>query len=189
MIAPDYRLARPDDVSAINALAARSIQSLHVGSYSDAVISEAVEHAYGVDWQLIRDETYFVAIAAGVIVGAGGWSYRQTIAGAHGPNDPEPPVLTAGRDAARIRAFYIDPGYARHRIGTQLLTMSEQAASAAGFRRFELTATLPAVPFYMAFGYRAERDFDLPLPSGAQLRLRLMTKCLVNGTAEPQELR
>ncbi len=185
----EYRYARPDDVSSINELVARSIRSLHAGSYSDAIISEAIEHAYGVDWQLVRDQTYLVATAAGVLVGAGGWSYRGTIAGAHGPNDPEPPVLTPGVDAARIRAFYIDPDFARHGIGRELLAISEQAAYGAGFRQAELTSTRPAVPFYLAFGYGPKRDFDLPLPSGAQLRLRLMTKKLEPRAVTSRDIR
>ena len=171
-----WRLAEPADVSAINALTARSIRALHLGSYSDDVIDEAVRHAYGVDWQLVRDGTYFVAEIEGVIAGAGGWSYRQTIAGAHGPDSAAAPLLDPARDAARVRAFYVDPAYARRGVGRLLLRLSEGAAQAAGFTHAELTSTLPAVPFYAAFGYAPVRAFDLPMPSGTMLRLELMTK-------------
>jgi GNAT superfamily N-acetyltransferase len=175
---PACRRAAPGDVPAIEALAARSIRALHVGVYDDAIIDEAIEHAYGVDWQLVRDGTYFVATIAGAVVGAGGWSYRQTIAGAHGPNDPPANLLSPNVDAARIRAFYVDPGYARRGVGALLLNASERAALEVGFTRAELTATLPAVPFYAAYGYEPAGVYDLALPSGRFLKLRLMIKRL-----------
>ncbi len=171
-----WRLAEPADVPAINALTARSIRALHSGSYEDAVIEEDVSHAYGVDWQLVRDRTYLIAEIDGAVAGAGGWSYRQTIAGAHGPNDPAAALLDPQHDAARVRAFYVDPAHTRRGLGTFLLRLSEAAAREAGFTRAELTSTIPAVPFYAAFGYRPVRSFDMPLPSGLILRLKLMDK-------------
>lgn len=172
------RLAVPCDVPAIEALSARSVRASHAGAYADAVINEAIDHAYGVDWQLIRDWTYFVAIDHGAIVGAGGWSYRRTIAGAHGPEQPSAPRLSPANDAARIRAFYVDPGFARRGIGALLLARSEKAALEAGFNRVELTATMPAVPFYAANGYEQAGPFQLRLPSGRPLELRRMIKRL-----------
>lgn len=176
------RAAVPADIAAIDALAARSIRALHAGAYHSGVIEEAVAHAYGVDWQLVRDATYFVATVDGALAGAGGWSFRDTIAGAHGPDEPAAPPLVPGREAARLRAFYVDPAQARRGIGALLLGISERAAAAAGFRHAELTATLPAIPFYAAFGYREVGDLDLPLPSGTALRLRLMRKPLAPAT-------
>ncbi|WP_019832814.1 GNAT family N-acetyltransferase [Sphingomonas sp. PR090111-T3T-6A] len=180
-----WRLAEPADVPVINALAARSIRALHIGSYEDAVIEEAVHHAYGVDWQLIRDRTYFIAEIDGAVAGAGGWSYRQTIAGAHGPDEPAAALLDPGHDAARIRAFYIDPAYTRRGVGALLLWLSEAAAREAGFSKAELTSTVPAVPFYAAFGYRPVRPFDMALPNGSALRLELMDKSLIANPQEP----
>ena len=171
-----WRLAEPADVIGINALTARSIRALHTKSYDHDVIDEAISHAYGVDWQLVRDATYFVAEIDGVVAGAGGWSYRQTIAGAHGPDDPAGDLLDPAVDAARVRAFYVDPTYVRRGIGALLLRLSEDGARAAGFMKAELTSTIPAVPFYAAFGYSSVRMFDMQLPSGSILQLELMRK-------------
>lgn len=176
-----YRLACTEDVPTITALVARSIRALHSDSYEKDLIEEAIRHAYGVDWQLVRDQTYFVAEADGHIVGAGGWSYRRTLAGAHGPDAAPAPPLNPPIDAARVRAFYVDPAVARAGIGRALLEKSEAAAFKAGFRRAELTSTLPAVPFYASAGYREIEAYDLPLPSGAVLRLKLMSKVLPPG--------
>jgi GNAT superfamily N-acetyltransferase len=177
-----WRLAKAEDVPAINALTARSVRTRHVGWYAEAVIDEAVDHAYGVDWQLIIDGTYFVAEIAGEMAGAGGWSFRQTIAGAHGPDRPEPAPLDPARNAARVRAFYVDPLFHRRGVGAFLLGLSESAARRAGFRDCELTSTLPAAAFYAAQGYERVRGFDLALPSGALLELQLMRKSLGRGS-------
>lgn len=174
----EWRLAEPADVPIINALTARSIRALHTGSYNDAVIDEAIRYAYGVDWQLVRDRTYFVAEIDGAIAGAGGWSYRQTIAGAHSEDVPAAASLDPTRDLARIRAFYVDPVYARQGVGALLLGVSEAAALQAGFLNAELTSTLPAISFYAASGYRSTGGFELPLPSGSTLQLELMVKRL-----------
>lgn len=178
IVSGDIRLAVAEDVTTIEALIARSIRALHAGSYGDDVIEEAIAHAYGVDWQLVRDRTYFVVEAQSQVVGAGGWSYRQTLAGARGPDGAEPSTLDPLTEAARIRAFYIDPTFARQGLGRQLLQASETAALQAGFTAAELTATLPAITFYAAAGYRSIGPYDMGLPNGSVLHLRLMRKDL-----------
>jgi GNAT superfamily N-acetyltransferase len=178
-----WRPAEAHDVSAINALAARSIRALHTGSYDDAIITAAIEHAYGVDWQLVHDRTYFVVELDGVLAGAGGWSYRETIAGAHGPEDPPGSPLDPSSHAARVRAFYVEPGLARRGVGALLLRLSEDAAREAGFTQAELTATLPAVPFYARYGYLPTGAYVVPLPNGLSLTLESMTKRLAQPLA------
>lgn len=177
-VAMTWRLAQSGDVPVINQIAAKSIRALHQGHYEESVINSSIRYAYGVDWQLIRDGTYFIIEEKGAIIGAGGWSYRATIAGAHGPDEPAAVRLDPEQDAARIRAFYIDPDFARRGAGALLLRLSEDAARNAGFKRAELTSTLPAIPFYSALGYRSIRAFDLPLPDGVTLPLELMEKSL-----------
>lgn len=176
------RNAQPADVPAINALTARSIRALHVHHYDESVMESAIEHAYGVDWQLIRDGTYFVVEHEGAIAGAGGWSWRETIAGSHGPDDPAGRALDPARDAARVRAFYVDPGFARRGLGALLLSASEREARGAGFSVAELTSTLAAVEFYSARGYRSLGPYVLPLPDGLSLELVLMQKQLVDSS-------
>jgi GNAT superfamily N-acetyltransferase len=56
------------------------------------------------------------------------------------------PLLDPAIDAARIRAFFVHPDWARRGLARQLYEACERAASDAGFRRFELMATLPGVP-------------------------------------------
>ena len=69
-------------------------------------------------------------------------------AGAHDASQLDPSV-----DAAKIRAFFIDPGHARRGLGTLLLNHCESEAAARGFSRFEMMATLPGQKLYAARGY------------------------------------
>jgi GNAT superfamily N-acetyltransferase len=57
-------------------------------------------------------------------------------------------------EAARIRAFFVHPEWARRGIGAMILEVCESAAVAAGFTRLEMGATLTGVPLYLAKGYR-----------------------------------
>lgn len=115
------------------------------------VVSQHV-YAFVKQWDTYRPT---LETLDGTIAGAGGWSYRQTIAGAHSEDDPTAASLDATRDPARIRAFYVDPVYARRGVGDLLLGVSDAAALQAGFLKAELTSTLPAVSFYAASGYRS----------------------------------
>ena len=80
------------------------------------------------------------------------------------------------RDAAKIRAFFVHPDWARHGIGGLILEACEAAARAAGFRRLEMGATLSGVPFYKAKGYAEAEAQEAPLGNGELLMIVRMTK-------------
>src|SRR5688500_9897547 len=75
------RAATLDDVPALKELIALSARGLGRQDYSPAQIEAALEAAWGVDTELIRDGTYFVVTAAEEIVACGGWSRRRTLFG------------------------------------------------------------------------------------------------------------
>ena len=110
------------------------------------------------------------------IVGCGGWSKRRTLYGGDRYQAREDSLLDPQRDAARIRAFFVHPGWARRGIGAAILDACERAAVAAGFTRLEMGATLTGVPFYLAKGYRAVEDMAVPLPDGEVLAIVRMEK-------------
>jgi GNAT superfamily N-acetyltransferase len=143
------------DCAVLQALIARSIHVLGAADYSFEQIDAALQGAFGVDRQLIADGTYYVAEIGTRIVGCGGWSRRRTLFGgdAHAMRDSS--ELDPAHDAARIRAFFIDPDVARQGIGSALLARCEADATACGFRRLELMATLPGARLYAARGYVA----------------------------------
>jgi GNAT superfamily N-acetyltransferase len=85
-------------------------------------------------------------------------------------------LLDAQHDAARIRAFFVHPDWARRGIGRMLLEASEHAARAAGFTHFELGATLTGIPLYQRYGYAPVDQMNLPLTNGEVLPIVKMTK-------------
>jgi GNAT superfamily N-acetyltransferase len=188
---PDFqlRLARLDDAPALEALIARSARGLGIGEYAAAQVEAALAGAFGVDTQLIRDGSYFVAERAGVPVGCGGWSRRRTLFGGDADPNRDAGILDPARDAARIRAFFVDPAEARRGIGRALLERCEAEAWAAGFRAFELMATLPGVRLYEALGYRRGTPVDHPLRPGITIRFVPMSRVAAAADAGDQSAR
>ncbi|HKF50879.1 MAG TPA: GNAT family N-acetyltransferase [Candidatus Acidoferrales bacterium] len=176
------RLATPADVSALTQLIELSVRGLQAQDYSVSQIELALKHVYGVDTQLIADGTYFAVEStrgkAPLLVGCGGWSKRKTLYGGDAWNAREDSLLDPRRDAAKIRAFFVHPDWARHGIGTMILDACEAAARSAGFARCEMGATLTGVPFYRAKGYAELEHLDVPLPGGPSLPIIRMAKSL-----------
>ncbi len=170
------RLARPDDVPALEALIARSARGLSAPYYTAEQTEAAVRHVFGVDTRLVADRTYFVIEEEGRLVACGGWSRRRTLYGSDRDKSGPDPTLNPAVDPARLRAFFVDPGAARKGLGRRLVDECVRAARAAGFRALELVATLPGEPLYLACGFAVIERFDLELPEGVRLpvsRMRL----------------
>ena len=157
---------------------AASARELSRGDYTEAQIEAALGGAFGVDTQLIDDGTYFAVVAGDEIVACGGWSFRGTLFGADGHAGRSAAQLDPARDAARIRAFFIRPDWARRGLGRALLERCENAARARGFRRAELMATLPGHRLYKACGYAGEERRTYPLRDGVTIDFIPMSKDL-----------
>jgi GNAT superfamily N-acetyltransferase len=171
------RLAHPADIPTLRALIESSVLGLQANDYSPDQLKQALKTVYGVDTQLIVDGTYFVAeTEEGTIVGCGGWSRRKTLYGGDQFAARQDDLLDPARDAAKIRAFFIHPNYARKGIGAMILEACEQAAVAAGFSRLEMGATLTGVPFYAAKGYVALENQEAPMGEGLTLPIVRMGK-------------
>jgi len=175
------RKARLEDAPALATLIGESARGLREG-YSSDQVEAALGTVLGVDTQLVRDGTYFVAESEDRIVGCGGWSKRKTLFGSdHGPVKDDA-WLDPGADAARIRAFFVHPAWARQGIGSAILQACEEAAAAEGFSRLELVATLPGVLLYQVRGFESRERFDVPLPNGKSLPVVRMIKILPSRT-------
>lgn len=175
----NLRLAVARDVPALQDLINESVRTLSISYYSPRQIESALTNVFGVDSQLIQDETYFVAEADGKLVGCGGWSKRNTLFGGdQAKTNPTDELLVPGDHAARLRAFYVHPQWSRRGIGKLITKACEDAAQDAGFTRLELIATLPGEPLYSANGYEIIRPFDIALPDGLSLPAFHMAKNL-----------
>ncbi|MCW3053137.1 MAG: Acetyltransferase, family [Chthonomonadales bacterium] len=182
------RQAVPADVPALQALIAASVRGLQGQDYTPSQCECALETVYGVDSQLIADGTYFAVeiqntsstpeVSDTLLVGCGGWSGRKTLYGGDVWREREDTRLDPSRDAAKIRAFFVHPQWARRGIGSRILEICESAAIAAGFTRFEMGATLTGVPLYQARGYVALERISIPLANGDVLPIVHMEKRL-----------
>jgi GNAT superfamily N-acetyltransferase len=170
------RLATLTDIPELQQLIALSARGLSSGYYTAGQIESAIRYVFGVDTQLIADGTYYIFEKENTIAGCGGWSKRNTLYGGDQHKEVEDPLLDPARDAARIRAFFVHPRYARQGIGSRIIGVCESAAQENGFTRFELGATLPGVPLYTAMGYQPQERIDEVLPDGEVLGIVRMRK-------------
>jgi GNAT superfamily N-acetyltransferase len=154
-----HRLARAGDAPALAALMEASIAELQKGFLTDAQIA-ASRTVMGLDTQLIEDGTYFVVEVDGVLAGCGGWSRRNTLYGGDHSPGRSAELLDPAKDAARVRAMYTAPAFARRGVGRRILTVCEAAAAAEGFTRVELAATMSGRPLYEACGYAPIEAFE-----------------------------
>ncbi|HTZ84746.1 MAG TPA: GNAT family N-acetyltransferase [Candidatus Acidoferrales bacterium] len=175
------REATPADIPRLREVIEASVRGLQAQDYSPAQIEGALRSVYGVDSQLIADGTYFAVEAAQddgakEIIACGGWSRRKTLYGGDQFSGREDSLLDPARDAAKIRAFFVHPKWARQGIGSLILETCEKAALEAGFTRLEMGATLSGVAFYRANGYEAIENQQVPLSNGQVLPIVKMTK-------------
>jgi GNAT superfamily N-acetyltransferase len=172
------RLATFEDVPALQALIAASARGLSDGYYTKAETEAAIKYIFGVDSQLIEDSTYYLVESKGAITACGGWSRRSTLYGGDQHKDIVDPLLNPATDAARIRAFFVHPDFARQGIGKMLINVCEKAAHQYGFSKIEIGSTLPGVPLYEAVGYHAIKKMRVPMPDGTYLPIMNMRKDL-----------
>jgi beta-phosphoglucomutase-like phosphatase (HAD superfamily)/GNAT superfamily N-acetyltransferase len=163
------RTASLADVASIEMLIAASARALAAGDYSAEQIEAALLGAWGVDTELIRDGTYFVGEAESALVLCGGWSRRATTFGGDAYDRRESRLLDPRTDAARIRAFFVHPRWARRGLASRLLALCEREAGAAGFLAAELVATLPGERLYARHGYVSSGRRSFALPSGGRI--------------------
>lgn len=177
------RKAKMADVAELQELIVVSVRELQSEDYSREQMEAALESVFGVDSQLIADGTYFVAEAKAsrqesqwVIAGCGGWSKRKTLYGGDRWERREDDFLDPNRDAAKIRAFFIHPKWARIGIGSKILEACEIAASSAGFSCYEMGATLTGAKLFGKKGYEAVERIEVPLKNGLTLPVIHMAK-------------
>jgi len=179
------RPATYNEVPVLRELIELSVRQLQAHDYTKKQREAALRTVFGVDSQLIADGTYLVADASDArdadggkpaIAGCGGWSKRKTLFGGDQWSGREDSLLDPAHDAAKIRAFFVHPAWARQGVGTLILDACESAARAAGFSRFEMGATLTGVRLFGVKGYAPVKRMDVPLDNGEVLPIVQMEK-------------
>jgi GNAT superfamily N-acetyltransferase len=170
------RQAVPADIPRLREIIEASVRGLQAQDYSPTQIEGALTSVYGVDTQLIADRTYFVIELDDQIAACGGWSKRRTLYGGDQFSAREDSLLDPHHEAAKIRAFFVHPNWARQGLGSMILEACEKAAIQAGFTRLEMGATLSGIPFYRARGYVKLEKQEVPLGDGETLPIVRMAK-------------
>ena len=179
---PELRLATPADIPALRRLIEASVRGLSAGYYTEAQAEKrACGTCSGRTRRLIADRTYYVITdEGGELVAAGGWGRRRTLHGGDQMKAADDPLLDPATDAARIRAFFVHPAWARRGLARRLFERCAADAFTAGFRSLELMATLPGEPLYRALGFEPRDRSAAALPDGEVLAIVRMTRPLTD---------
>lgn len=169
-----HRPAQRGDLPALKALMDAAIGELQKPFLSAEQIASS-RMTMGLDTQLIEDGTYLVVESGGLLAGCGGWSRRATLYGGDHSPGRSLDLLDPAKDAARIRAMYTNPAFARRGVGRLIIDVCEAAVRAEGFGRMELMATLAGAPLYRACGYHVIEDI-VERRGGAPVPMQRMGK-------------
>jgi GNAT superfamily N-acetyltransferase len=173
-----FRTATAADGRAIEDLMKVSARGLSLPFYDERQVPSIERYIATLDTVLVDDGTYFVGEGAGRIVACGGWSRRKKLFTGVGDHAGGPELLDPAIDAARVRAMFVHPDFARRGLGRAILELCTEAALAEGFRRLSLVATLPGVPLYEAYGFVAAERVTITLGDGVQVDVVPMEKAI-----------
>lgn len=170
------RAATLADLPALQELIESSVRVLSRGYYTEEQSESGLRFVFGPDTALIGDGTYFVIDDGGTIAAAGGWSRRRTLYGGDQAKSGPDPLLDPATEPAKIRAFFVDPRFARRGLGRRLLEHCAEEAVREGFAELELMSTLPGVPLYTALGFEPLEPVAPVLPDGVALPMIRMRR-------------
>lgn len=153
-----------------------SIRGIASLSYGEKQVASAMQFVAHLDRALIDDGTYFVVEIDGEVVACGGWSRRGKLYAGGVAQSGEDRLLDPKTGAARIRAMFVLPRFARQGLGREILRRCEDEARQAGFTRFELMAMLSGEAMYLACGYRPVEQVDGRMADGTPFPLTRMEK-------------
>lgn len=175
---PTLRLARLDEVDAIDELMKASTRDLFPTVYDGAQTAASIRFIALVDRTLVADGTYFVFETGGELVACGGWSRRDKLYTGSGEGATDARLLDPATEPARVRAMFTRSDWTRRGLGRRILEACEAAAKSEGFRTLALMATLPGLPLYSSYGFRVLNDAVVRMPDGTTIAGVSMDKAI-----------
>ena len=173
---PVLRVATPEDAVVVEAVMQQSAAAHFPQYYDERQAESAVRHIPLVDPLLLADGTYFILESAGEAVACGGWSRRGKLYTGSGDAADDARIIDLATEPARVRAMFVRAEWTRRGLGRRILEACETAAREEGFHRLVLVATLPGVPLYEAYGFRALQNIEITTPDGVALPAVVMEK-------------
>ncbi|MEM7506523.1 MAG: GNAT family N-acetyltransferase [Pseudomonadota bacterium] len=155
---------RPGDETAMLMIHGRSIQAISETVYTRAELDS---------WNFGKDvEGYLSAMASGEVYHVA--VSQDELAGFCGHKlHPD--------GWGEICGLYVDPGYQGRGLGKRLMANAEQMMRAAGRWRIWIEASLAALSFYEAGGYRVVEELTHTTRGGLPLAMRRVEKVLGQG--------
>jgi len=148
----EIAVAAPSDAMLCDAVLQASYETLMAGAYDDDVLDAALPLMTRSNPRLLASSTYYLAkVPTGGVAGCGGWTLER-------PGDG---VIEPG--LAHIRHFAVHPEWTRMGAGRALYEACAEAAREKDVRRFECYASLNAVRFYGALGFKPVREIAIPM--------------------------
>ena len=172
------RRATIDDIGEIERVIRESLTGISIQNYDQRQVESALKFVARLDRHLIEDGGYYVAEADGTIIGCGGWSRRARLYAGSGSSGGDARLLDPASEAARVRAMFVVPSWARRGVGRAILDRCESEARQQGFRRLELMAMLSGEAMYLTCGYRPVENVPAKLEDGTPFPLTRMEKTL-----------
>ena len=173
---PTLRVATLDDEAAVDTLMKTSAAALFPRFYDERQAASALKYVAQVDPTLIADGTYFLLESGDQLVACGGWSRRDKLYTGSGDADGDARTLDPARESARVRAMFVRADWTRRGLGRRILEECEAAARREGFGLLALVATMPGLPLYLAYGFRALEELAVTMPDGVAIACVAMEK-------------
>lgn len=143
------------DLSAVDALLARSYPRLLAADYPPSTLVMAVPRISRARPELLASGTYFLAEdPEGRVLAVGGWTRGA------------PARLSTVEDTGHVRHVATDPDVLRRGVGRALMARVMQDARGAGMQWLNCLSTRTAVPFYAALGFRPLHETEVTLAPG-----------------------
>jgi len=160
----EVRRATPRDAGEVTALLLACYGTLYRGWYPDAAVDRALPGLARAQPSLLASGRFRIATIGGEGAAVGGWS--------------EPAENGRILRTGHVRHFGAHPDRLRRGAAGAILAECLEEAAAEGVVRMTCVSSLPAEPFYAAFGFTTTGFRLAAAPGGGRFGVALMERAL-----------